>query len=603
MRQPGCEQIATRGRVWVVVALLGFSLAALKLVYIQIIQHTEYRQQADRIQDRMWPIKAPRGNIYDRTLRPLALNLKTHRVAADPGLFTTVALPGQQVPKDTPASVAEKLSLVLHRDQGELLRTLQPDGHTRFVRIVDSVDEPTARTIEKMHLAPIIVDTQWQRAYPHGKVAASVLGFVGRDGDGLSGIERRYEKQLAGRDGKMFTAVDGRLPRSRSEIPGRSVVTQEMTPGGSVILTLELAIQAIAEEELANAVEQAKAAGGTAIVMDPHTGEVLALASQPGFDPNEFWKAPKEYWAPHAVASPYEPGSTFKVITVSAAFEEQLLDPKWTYHCIGSQAVGKRRVNCAQHGGTSAHGTLTLDEIIIESCNSGAATVAMKLGKTRLHKWIKRFGFGERTGIELAGESGGIVWKPESWSQMQLANVGFGQGISVTPFQLLSAYCAIANGGYRIRPRLVKGTMAPDGRITYSTLPKPTRILSQATSEWMRHAMTEVIESEKGTGSNAWIADRTTAGKTGTAQKPTPEAGFRSGKYIGSFCGFAPAKDPKLAIIVVIDEPKNGYYGGVVAAPAFREIAARALAQLGVPPDRQTPYPGPGVSVAMARGD
>jgi cell division protein FtsI/penicillin-binding protein 2 len=378
------------------------------------------------------------------------------------------------------------------------------------------------------------------------------------------------------------------------------MVTKEMTPGGSVVLTIDLDIQAITEEELQKAVENAKAAGGAAIVMDPQTGEVLALASQPSFDPNTYFKFPQENWAPHSIVSPYEPGSTFKVITVSAAMEEKLLADNWTYHCAGSQAVGRRRVNCAQHGGTSAHGTLTLDEVIIESCNSGAAAIAMKLGKDRLYHWVKEFGFGEQTGIELAGETAGIVWNPKTWSTMQLANIGFGQGISVTPLQLLSAYCAIANGGYRVYPRVVKAKMGPEGQLQQLELPKRKRILSAETSERMRHAMTEVVESEKGTGSNARILDRTTAGKTGTAQKPTPEAGFKSGLYIGSFCGFAPAKDPKLAIIVVIDEPHNGYYGGVVAAPAFREIASRALTQLGVPPDREKTELGNSVRVAQA---
>jgi stage V sporulation protein D (sporulation-specific penicillin-binding protein) len=380
------------------------------------------------------------------------------------------------------------------------------------------------------------------------------------------------------------------------------MVTRQMVPGNSAVLTVDLDIQSIAEEELAKAVENARAAGGAAIVMDPKTGEVLALASQPGFDPNEFWRYPRQNWVPHSVASPYEPGSTFKVITACAAIEEGVMSHGETYNCTGSRAVGRHTINCARHAGSGAHGVVDLDEMIVKSCNVGMATVAMALGADRLHKWVARFGFGEKTGIELAGESRGIVASPSRWSLVQLANIGFGQGISVTPIQLLSAYCAVANGGYRVYPRVIKAITTPDGGIEYPEPPKRERLLSEATAERMRRVMTRVVE--EGTGKAARIPGRLVAGKTGTAQKPTPGAGFRAGLYIGSFIGFAPADDPKLAVIVMIDEPHNGYYGAVVAAPAFRAICQRALTQLRVPPNAPAGKVGPGVTVAMAnQGD
>jgi stage V sporulation protein D (sporulation-specific penicillin-binding protein) len=587
MRYLGCAQIESRGKLWAIIALAGFAILGAKLFCIQIIQHRVHRDKANEIQDRRWPIEAPRGNIYDRNGSPLALNLKFYSVAADPKLL-----------EKRRGEVAEKLTALLRRDQRELLTKLDPQNGARFVRLQDSVDAPVADTIRKLGYQGLIVSTQWRRAYPYGSLAGSLLGFVGRDRVGLNGIERALDKPLAGKDGEMLVVLDGRLPQSRAEIPGRTMVTRQMRPGSSVVLTIDLDIQSIAEEELDNAVKTAHAKGGAAIVMDPNTGEVLALASQPGFDPNEFWRYPRESWVPHSVISPYEPGSTFKVITASAAIEEGVMSHGETYNCTGSRSVGRHTLNCARHGGSGAHGVVDLDQMIVKSCNVGMATVAMALGTDRLYKWVKKFGFGEQTGIELASESRGIVARPDRWSLVQLANVGFGQGISVTPLQLLSAYCAIANGGYRVYPRVIKAVSDPSAGLQYPEVAKRERILSQATSDRMRRAMIRVVE--EGTGKAARIPGRLVAGKTGTAQKPTPEAGFHSGLYIGSFAGFVPADDPKLAVIVVIDEPHNGYYGAVVAAPAFRAICQRALTHLRVPPNAPLPKVGPGVNVAMA---
>ncbi|MFB3881605.1 MAG: peptidoglycan D,D-transpeptidase FtsI family protein [Armatimonadota bacterium] len=591
MRYFGCAQIGSRGRRWALIALAAFAVLAGKLFYIQIIQHRSHTTTADEIRDRRWPIEAPRGNIYDRNGRPLALNLKFFSVAADPKLLKT-----------NRRDAAEKLAALLRRDQQELLAKLDPGTGTRFVRLQASIDAPAADTIRDLGYPGVIVNTEWRRAYPHGGLAASLLGFVGKDRKGLNGIEQARNDTLAGRDGEMLAVLDGRRPSSRSQIPGRTVVTRQMIPGSSVVLTIDLDIQSIAEEELQTAVKNAKAKGGAAIVMDPATGEVLALASQPGFDPNEFWKSSPESWVPHSVISPYEPGSTFKVITAAAALEEGVMSHGETYNCTGSRPVGRRTVNCAKHGGSGAHGVLDLDEMIVKSCNVGLATVALGLGAERLHKWVTRLGFGERTGIELGSESPGIVWRAEKWSMVQLSNVGFGQGISVTPIQLLSAYCAIANGGYRVYPRVIKGVSDPAGGIQYQQAPQRKRVLSEATTKRLREDMVRVVE--EGTGKIVRIPGRLVAGKTGTAQKPTKEAGFHSGLYIGSFAGFAPADNPKLAIIVVIDEPHNGYYGAQVAGPAFRAICQRALTRLRVPPDRTAPKGGAGLSVAMAgRGD
>jgi stage V sporulation protein D (sporulation-specific penicillin-binding protein) len=559
-----------------------FTALAGRLFWVQIIEHSRYREKAEETRGRRWPIRSPRGNIYDRNGNPLALNLKLYSVAADPRLISD------------PAGVAKQLAPLLRKPEAELAALLTDRGD-RHVLLRATVDAPVAAAIRKLDCPGLIVSNEWKRAYPHEQAGAALLGFVGTDMKGLGGIEAALNRTLSGTDGQMLVVLDGRLPRSRSQIPGRSVVTKNMVPGSSVALTIDLEIQAIAEQELAKAVEAANASGGAAIVMDPETGEILALASQPGFDPNQFRDYDEKSWVSHAIASPYEPGSTFKLITACAAIEEGVMSQGETYTCTGSRAVGNRTISCALHGGTRAHGTLDLDHMIIKSCNVGMGTVALALGAPRLHRWAQRLGFGRLTGIELAGESAGLLMPASAWSQVQVANVGFGQGVSVTALQLLRAYCAVANGGRLVSPHIVKMIMEPGGKVVTPRPPPPEQVLSPATCERLRADLEKVVE--EGTGKQAQIPGRRVAGKTGTAQRPTPEMGYRSGKYIGSFVGFAPVEHPRLAILVVIDEPKGSHYGGVVAAPAFREICERALAYLRVPPDGQ---PRPAQRIASA---
>jgi stage V sporulation protein D (sporulation-specific penicillin-binding protein) len=557
--------------VWCVVAFVFFGLLAHKLWSIQIVQHQEYRTDAEKIQARKRPIRAPRGNIYDRNGNPLALNLKVYSVAADPELV------------DRPSERAGQLQPILRIPEDQLDSKLLPGEGVRYVHLRDSVDMRVADAVRGLDCDGIIISTEWQRAYPQRHLAAALLGFIGTEMKGLGGIEAALNDRLAGADGEMLVFLDGRLPRTRSQIPGRTVITKQMQPGSSVYLTIDADIQAFAEEELAAAVESAQALGGAAIVMDPANGDVLALASYPSFDPNEFQDYPRETWVSSAVASPYEPGSTFKPIAACAAIEEGVMSHGETLVCGGTQEIGGHPVKCAPHGGSRAHGVVDLDRMVVESCNIGIARLSLALGADRMYEWAKRFGIGEKTGIELMGESRGIVSPPEDWSQIQVATVGFGQGISVTPLQLLSAYCAIANGGWRVHPRVVSKSTHPTGRTEQQSRPAPVRILSPATCDRMRELLVEVVE--EGTGKAAQIPGRRVAGKTGTAQKPTPGEGFEAGKYIASFAGFAPAERPRVAVLVVIDEPQNGHYGGVVAAPAFRAICERALTHLRVPPD------------------
>jgi len=583
MQEARSNQVRGRGQVWAALFLLLFVALAARLFAIQILRHDHYVRKAEATRGRRWPINAPRGNIYDRNGRPLAVNLKLYAVAADPELI------------DDPTATAGGLAALLRISPTDLEARLRGKPGSRYILLCDSVDEQVAEAIRQLGHPGIIVSTEWKRVYPHGDLAGAVLGFVGADRHGLSGIEAAREARLTGEQGERLVVLDGRLPRSRRQIPGRTVVSKEMVPGSSITLTIEQEIQAIAEEELAAAVESANAAGGSAVVMDPRSGEVLALATQPGFDPNEYQNYDPATWVNQAVSSPNEPGSTFKVVTACIALEEGVMDHGEIYQCTGTRPIGRRTISCALHGGTRAHGPVDLDKMVVVSCNTGMATVALALGEERLYRWARRLGFGQKTGIELAGESSGILPHPGNWSQARVANIGFGQGISVTPLQLLSAYCAVANGGSRVHPRLVQSIVHPDGTIEQCRPPAAEKVLSPETCARVARDLERVVE--EGTGKTARLRGWRAAGKTGTAQKPTPEMGFRSGKYLGSFIGFAPSREPRLAVLVSIDEPKGVHYGGVVAAPAFRNICERSLSYLRVPPDET-----PAARAAAGRG-
>jgi len=580
MDQRRSELLAQRSHQWAAVAAACFCMLLARLAWIQVVRHSYYLEKAKKAVGRHWSIPAPRGRILDRNEVPLAQNLKLYTIAADPALMSDLA------------SVAKQLAPALCMPEEQLLSLLngEKEGHAppskplRFVRLRESVDEPVAKAVAALDLPGLIVTPSWKRAYPLGSAGAALLGFVGDDLGGQSGIEARFNKTLAGTPGEMFAMVDGRLPRSRAQIPGGSVVEKEMRPGETVMLTLDLTLQRIADAALAEAVQNAHAKGGTAIIMDPKTGEVLALATQPSFDPNQYQAFPPTSWVCQAVTSPYEPGSTFKSITACAALEEGVFSHGETITCSGTRAVGNRVIGCALHGGSRGHGQVDLHSMIVRSCNVGLGTVALALGPDRLHKWVARLGFGARTGIEVPGETNGLLTPSKSWSQIQTANVGFGQGVSVTPIQLLSAYCTIANGGFRVRPHVLRATMSESG-VQPASLPAPERVLSPATVDFMKKALQGVVEEPHGTGNSVRVPGRTVAGKTGTAQKPVPGMGYHSGKYIGSFVGFAPVSQPRMGVIVVIDEPQGVHYGGVVAAPAFQKIMEKGLAYLQVPQD------------------
>jgi cell division protein FtsI/penicillin-binding protein 2 len=403
-------------------------------------------------------------------------------------------------------------------------------------------------------------------------VASQVLGYVGVDGDGLSGLELRFDKQLSGKAGQETIVKD----------PGGRVIDVEHqrpeTPGRDVFLTLDHSIQANAEEVLRETVHKWHAKSASAIVLDPRTGAVLAMAVQPGFDANNFPSAPRDLQRNRTVTDTYEPGSTFKLITVGAVLSEHLVSPSTRFTLPYSLRVADRVIHDAEPRGTVNY---SVAQILAHSSNIGAIELAEMLGRTRLSSWISRFGFGSVTGIDFPGESPGIVLPPDKWSGSTIGNVPIGQGIAVTPVQMASAYAAIANRGVWSRPHLVDH-VAGGGRPSLFR----RRLVSKPVAAELMTMLKDVVA--EGTGTYAAMPGYQVAGKTGTAQKPDSHGGYATGRYVASFVGIVPASRPRLVVLVTVDEPHGAIFGGVVAAPAFQQIARFDLQYLEVPPDAPT---------------
>lgn len=484
---------------------------------------------------------------------------------------------------------------VISRD--EIRRHLQPDcpPGPLCMKLNDN-GGPYLPIMRRLHAEPIpgviyglpgiAMQQELRRRYLFNSMAATTLGFVITNEknrlQGAFGLEQELEPTLNGVDGFETKEIDAR----RRPIPNRSTRT-EPVPGQDVILTLDKDIQLAAEEALGKAVQQTKAIGGQCVVMDPRTGEILALATQPTWDANAPGKSKLPLVNP-AISHFYEPGSTFKTFTVLAALEEGLIhDGETITYCSGALGVGRRTI----HEAHNAHGQVDAARLLEQSCNIGAALLAMKLGPKRFLSRCDSLGFGSPTGVGLSGESAGSLNRTNTIkAKITLANAGFGQSIAVTPLQMVAGYSAVANGGEWIQPHLVKAVLLRDGTQAPVQVPRH-RVCSDETSRLLRGYLERVVT--EGTGGTAAIPGYRVAGKTGTAQKAVPGGGYGSGKAIGSFIGFVPADKPRLTIIAIIDEPQGSHYGGVVAAPVFREVGERALHYLSVPPTESTGTPRP----------
>jgi cell division protein FtsI (penicillin-binding protein 3) len=536
------------------VALLGIAFG--RAFWLQAVHGDAYAAMAVRQHRETVVVPAARGTIFDRDGEPLAIGEQATTVYANP----------RQVdrPREVALATAKKLDL----DPGVVYQQLT-DRSRGFVYLARKVDPLKAEELEELGLAGLGFYPEELRTYPQGSVASQVLGYAGMDNKGLEALERSLDRVLAGKPGSQ-TIVKDPLGRALDV-----VATKPETQGRNVRLTIDHQIQANAEAVLAETVSRYGARAASAIVMDPHTGAVLAMATAPGFNANRFPTTRADRRRNRAVTDTYEPGSTFKLVTVAAGLEENVVSPESSFQLPPSIQVADRVINEAHTRGTEL---MSVREIVERSSNIGTITIAQRLGEGRLAYWIDRFGFGQQTGIDFPGESPGFALPRDEWSGSTIGTVPIGHGIAVTPMQMARAYSAIANGGVLVRPHLVDRV---DGRPVPQRRGK--RVVSPRVSRQMLSMLRGVVL--EGTGTEAAIPGYTVAGKTGTAAKIDSSGRYSHTDYVASFAGLVPATKPRLVIMVMVDEPSGSIYGGVVAAPAFRQIARFNLQHLEVPPD------------------
>jgi cell division protein FtsI (penicillin-binding protein 3) len=542
-------------RIGLLFALFLLALAAViaRAAWLQAVQGGDLRADAQSQQTETVTVPGSRGDILDRNGTELAISQDAQTVFATP----------YQV--EDPAKAADRLAPLLDTERDELLRTFS-DEDSGFAYLARKVDLPTAERIRQLEIEGIGFLPDSRRIYPEGELASQVIGSVGVDNQGLTGLEASQEEVLHGSEGErqiVRDALGAELERDTLEAP---------ESGSDLRLTIDADLQAQTEEVLANLAETYSPKGATAIVMDPRTSEVLALANYPSADPSRPGEASPQELANRATGYTFEPGSTFKAFTVAGALEEGVVTPETPFNLPPTIQVADRVIEESHPRGPV---TLSVSEILAQSSNVGAVTIGLELGGELFDRWVRRFGFGSPTGIDFPGEEQGIVPRPEDYSGSTMGNLPIGQGLSVTPIQMATAYAAIANGGVLRPPRVVLEAggepVAP---------PEGERVMSKANAAKVRE-MLEGVLAPGGTASEVSVPGYTLAGKTGTAQKVV-DGTYSETQFVASFVGFAPAEDPQLLVSVAVDEPQGDYYGGTVAAPAFGEIAKFALPHLGI---------------------
>jgi cell division protein FtsI (penicillin-binding protein 3) len=548
---------ANRRIVLLAAAFLTLLAAAfVRAVWIQVVRSPEYTAMALRQHRETVVVPAGRGMIVDRNGEPLAIGK----------LATTVYANPRQVnrPRDLTLAAAKQFRL----DPAALYPSLV-DRSRGFVYVARKADPHKADNLKALDFAGVGFYPEELRYYPQGPVASQVLGYAGLDNRGLEGLERSLDGTLSGRPGSQ-TIVKDPFGRALDVVETRPEV-----PGKNVRLTIDRDIQSNAEDVLQATVRRWGARAATAVVMDPHTGAILAMASAPTFNDNRFPTTRADRRRNRAVTDTYEPGSTFKLVTIAAALEDKVVTPRTSFRLAPTIQVADRVIHEAHIRGTER---LNVQQILEQSSNIGTITIAERLGAGRLASWVQRFGYGARTGIDFPGESAGFALPLDQWSGSTIGTVPIGHGIAVTPIQMARAYSVIANGGVLVKPHLIDridGTTVPTTRLR--------RVVSRRVSEQMLSMLRGVVL--EGTGTEAAIPGYTVAGKTGTAAKIDPDGHYSTSRYVASFVGLVPATKPKLVIMVMVDEPHGDIYGGVVAAPAFRDIARHDLQYLEIPPD------------------
>ena len=548
--------------VWVV-ALVWIAAVLARLGYLQLFCYSEYFAKAQHQQQRIFEISPKRGTIYDRKGRELAVSLPMDSVFADPAEISDAELAGRL------------LSRILSDSPSDEIETKIREAHIP-IRLARKLSPETVQRIQEMNLRGIFFQQESRRVYPQRKLAAHVLGYTDVDEKGIGGIEYALDKQIRGRPGKIMVMADGRRRwYDRKE--------SAADPGASVTLTIDETIQYIAEKELSRAIDETHAKAGTVAVQDPNSGELLALANWPTFDPNDAGSFSDEARMDRAVSAAYEPGSTFKVITLTGAIENGVTTPETMVDCQMGRILLPGRVIHDWH----PFGVMSVDKILVHSSDVGAIKVALQLGSPRFYDTIRSFGIGQPTGIELPGENHGLLRPLESWSANSIGSLAMGQEVSVTPIQIISAISAIANGGTLYRPRIVRDMRGDVMPVRHSDA-GPRQATDQKTAAEMRGMMEDVVL--EGTGKPAQLSGYTAAGKSGTAQKIDPATGrYSATQYNSSFVGFAPVNDPAISILVVLDSPVGAHHGGEVGGPVFKRVAEQVLAYLAVPHDVPAP--------------
>ena len=555
--EPPVNRLVNRRiRLFLAALALAFAGLLLRATWLQAVRAESLSNLGLTQHRESVTVPAGRGTIFDRRGVELALGEPATTVYANP----------MQIPNPRRAALAVERTLGVDADR---IYPLLADRSRGFVYVARQADLAQAAALKRLKLPGFGFYPEERRNYPQRSVAAQVLGYVGVDGNGLDGTELHLDRALAGRAGKETIVKDP---------TGRVIDTQTVraeVPGKDVYLTLDHTIQANAEEVLRETVHRWSAKSASAIVLDPRTGAILAMAVQPGYDANRFPTVPSDLQRNRTVTDTYEPGSTFKLITVAGALSERIVTPSTRFTLPYSLHVADRVIHDAEQRGTVNY---SVAQILAHSSNIGAITLAQMLGRARLSSWITRFGFGHTTGIDFPGESPGIVLPPEKWSGSTIGNVPIGQGIAVTPVQMAAAYAAIANRGVWSRPHLVDHVGGGGRPSLYRR-----RLVSRRTAGQLMAMLKDVVA--EGTGQYAAISGYQVAGKTGTAQKPDSHGGYATGRYVASFVGIVPASRPRFVVLVAVDEPHGAIWGGVVAAPAFQQIARFDLQYLEVPPD------------------
>jgi cell division protein FtsI (penicillin-binding protein 3) len=550
-------------RLYLLGAMLFFWCLAIcgRLVYLQVFSYGKFVAQAAHQQQRAIPLAAKRGIIYDRAGHELAMSVLVDSAFAVPSEV-----------KDLPTAIS-----LITRITGEDYNVVLADcrAHKTFCWVARKADDETIQRINSLQLQGIHFQKEPKRFYPARDLAAQVLGSVGMEDTGQSGIEHEFDDQLRGRAGKMLISVDARKQWF-------SDVEKQPESGDDLVLTLDKNIQYIAEKELDQAIRDTQSIAGTVIVENPHTGEILALANRPTFNPNSHKQITPTALTNRAVSYIYEPGSAFKVITISAALEEKLTNPDEVFDCqMGSIVYNGMRIRDSK-----PHGLLPVWGVLAESSNVGTIKIALRLGEERYYKYMRAFGLGQQTGIELPGETRGITKPPSRWSKVSIAAISIGQEVGISPIQLAGMISTFANDGVYVAPRIVAGSVPPQGGVqTVAFHPvEGRRVISSYTAAEMRSMMQKVVL--EGTARRAGLDGYTAGGKTGTGQKIDPATGaYSKTKYNATFAGFAPLNNPQVVVAVILDSPVGLHQGGQVSAPVFRRITQQVLEYLHVPHD------------------